>query len=926
MIELEKIQGLYDGSVFLICGGPSFEDVDRELLSQSGIVTMAVNNSPRSFRPNLWCAIDPTQRFLPSIYRDPNILKFLPRAYSKKSGSPVIGFTTNLKFDSETFLDELSVNYGSSSGDGGGRSVMLAAIKILYVLGFTKIYLLGVDFKMEKDKANYHFTENTSDWSIKSNNYTYGKLTERFTLLKPELESRGVEVFNCNPNSALSVFPYKSMDDAINEALEGLENLDSETTEGMYVPTKRKKQKPENLPIEIIPSDIIKDVSIWSKKQICLSGMSRSGNHAILNWIASQFNGRVEFRNNVSHTGTAKFIGDPASSGLPKRLWRLPDQPKHISGEPRLFLYSRENESNPTAELLDGIQSSTSTRIVILRDPFNLLASIFEYFNVYKRIWFNEGWVKRDDMIKLFAVKWLEYADSYENNRDITPISYNRWVCDEGYRDDVATSLNVDFRTDKSMLSVPRNGGGSSFDKSKLNGSGVDMKVLTRWNKYKFDKDYVDTLKSNPELLEVSNRIFGEIDGIAEMLNDESELRDLVYSERMTATVGRQNKTSNGGIIEMIDHIDLSGKSMVEIGCHRGVSTSIFALNCEHITTVDKWGIGRERIPQKYPDGSKCLWANIETDARERLSIRDNVSIIKGDGKETADSFDDRSLDFVYIDALHTYVAASGDIEAWLPKIKKGGWIGGHDYVGPANGVKRAVRDLMNSTGYEDLHVFRDTSWALKLEKRECPPINVICVLKSGGDYDKDDVYNLKRHVKNHLTVPYNFVCYSDVDEVADVALDSDLSGWWSKLEIFKDKGPCIFLDLDTALFGSIDTLAHHIGLAEDKMLMLSPFHREWREKGIYASGVMAWNGDFSYVLDEFKSTEGFRGDQDYITAKLKEHEANLDYVNDVLPGIVSYKFHCQKGIKPDTTICCFHGRPRPREVGSPFWEKNNLT
>jgi hypothetical protein len=101
---------------------------------------------------------------------------------------------------------------------------------------------------------------------------------------------------------------------------------------------------------------------------------------------------------------------------------------------------------------------------------------------------------------------------------------------------------------------------------------------------------------------------------------------------------------------------------------------------------------------------------------------------------------------------------------------------------------------------------------------------------------------------------------------------------------------------------------------------MLSPFHKKWRADGIFASGVMAWNGDFSYVLDEFVSSDGFRGDQDYITAKLKEHEANLDYVNDVQPGIVSWKFHCQRGVRPNTTICCFHGKPRPREVGAPFW------
>jgi hypothetical protein len=204
--------------------------------------------------------------------------------------------------------------------------------------------------------------------------------------------------------------------------------------------------------------------------------------------------------------------------------------------------------------------------------------------------------------------------------------------------------------------------------------------------------------------------------------------------------------------------------------------------------------------------------------------------------------------------------------------------------------------------------------------------MKVICVLKSGGDYDKDDVYNLKRHVKNHLTVPYEFVCYSDVEEVADVRLEEGLSGWWSKLEIFKEQGPCIFLDLDTALFGSIDPLAEHAKSLSNKIVMLVPFNKRRAAIGIFASGVMAWSGDFSYLLDEFTGKGRFRGDQDYITSKLKTSGADVGYLNDIQPGIVSYKFHCQKGVRPNTTICCFHGKPRPREVGSPFWEKNNLT
>ena len=60
---------------------------------------------------------------------------------------------------------------------------------------------------------------------------------------------------------------------------------------------------------------------------------------------------------------------------------------------------------------------------------------------------------------------------------------------------------------------------------------------------------------------------------------------------------------------------------------------------------------------------------------------------------EAAAATTDGVFDYVFIDAEHTYEGVSFDIDLWLPKVRAGGWIGGHDYGNLPRfpGVKLAV-------------------------------------------------------------------------------------------------------------------------------------------------------------------------------------------------------------------------------------------
>lgn len=57
-----------------------------------------------------------------------------------------------------------------------------------------------------------------------------------------------------------------------------------------------------------------------------------------------------------------------------------------------------------------------------------------------------------------------------------------------------------------------------------------------------------------------------------------------------------------------------------------------------------------------------------------------NVKVIKATSENFLESIPDEFLDAVYIDADHSYLGVKKDLELSLRKVKKGGYIMGHDY------------------------------------------------------------------------------------------------------------------------------------------------------------------------------------------------------------------------------------------------------
>jgi hypothetical protein len=73
---------------------------------------------------------------------------------------------------------------------------------------------------------------------------------------------------------------------------------------------------------------------------------------------------------------------------------------------------------------------------------------------------------------------------------------------------------------------------------------------------------------------------------------------------------------------------------------------------------------------------------------------------------DAANHFEDASLDLVFLDADHEIESVRKDIAAWLPKVRRGGVLAGHDFSHEFPGVMRAVVER-----FQEFKVHRGSKW-----------------------------------------------------------------------------------------------------------------------------------------------------------------------------------------------------------------------
>lgn len=95
----------------------------------------------------------------------------------------------------------------------GGNSAYQAMHCAIHA-GVKRIILCGVDMRKGDDGRRHWFGDHDGDLGQVDVNYNRD-MAPHFATLKPELEARGIDVWNTSLNSALSTFPKLSLEQAL---------------------------------------------------------------------------------------------------------------------------------------------------------------------------------------------------------------------------------------------------------------------------------------------------------------------------------------------------------------------------------------------------------------------------------------------------------------------------------------------------------------------------------------------------------------------------------------------------------------------------------------------------------------------------------------------------------------------------------------
>lgn len=160
-----------------------------------------------------------------------------------------------------------------------------------------------------------------------------------------------------------------------------------------------------------------------------------------------------------------------------------------------------------------------------------------------------------------------------------------------------------------------------------------------------------------------------------------------------------------------------SGFHIVEVGAWKGMSAVYMGVEIINsgldikFDCIDTWNGSEEHLNKS----SQFYEPLLETKdglynhfLQNIKPVEHVVNPIRMTSLDASKLYSDESLDCVFIDASHDYENVVNDINAWLPKVKKGRILSGHDFIYPP--VYDAIVDTLGKeiiNTPEDIWIFK---------------------------------------------------------------------------------------------------------------------------------------------------------------------------------------------------------------------------
>lgn len=155
---------------------------------------------------------------------------------------------------------------------------------------------------------------------------------------------------------------------------------------------------------------------------------------------------------------------------------------------------------------------------------------------------------------------------------------------------------------------------------------------------------------------------------------------------------------------------------IVELGVLDGFTAQEILKSCPHI--VEYVGVDIFEKPDIFQsiapknDRSREVYNSFDFNFYYKLTLENlkdftnKVTILKTTTLEASYLYPNMNFDLVFIDADHSYEGVAQDIQMWLPKIRSGGILAGHDFNWHT--VRQAVK---NCLGLEKITLHEDNVW-----------------------------------------------------------------------------------------------------------------------------------------------------------------------------------------------------------------------